>query len=149
MSASALVRLHQNPGPFPPSTLYGIYGRSSPPLTMADMHGARIIKFRRAYRHSISAVRHKHLLPQHMPGTHELLGLSRTDKPLPGWFPEVPGHLPPDGTSRYTAATAGTTPRFDGIKSFGTSWASRWVGKQTVHPMAVWSLVTTECDKLG
>ncbi|KAK3956157.1 hypothetical protein QBC32DRAFT_331567 [Pseudoneurospora amorphoporcata] len=35
MSASALVRLHQNPGPFPPSTLYGIYGRSSPPLTMA------------------------------------------------------------------------------------------------------------------
>ncbi|KAK3338425.1 hypothetical protein B0H65DRAFT_512269 [Neurospora tetraspora] len=111
---------------------------------------ARIMKFHRAYRHIVWAVRHKQLLPQHMPAyLLELLGLSRTEKPLPGWFPEVPGHLQQNGTSRYIAVTAGTTPRFDGIKSFGTSWAPKWVGKQTVYPMAVLSLVTAECDKLS
>ncbi|KAK3491732.1 hypothetical protein B0T13DRAFT_490395 [Neurospora crassa] len=114
-SASAPVRLRQNPGPFSPSAMVSFYGGSSPPLTMAGMHGAQIMKFHRAYRHTVSAVRHEQSLPQHMPGTHELLGSSRTEKPLPGWFPEVPGHLQQNGTSRYIAVTAGTRPRFDGI----------------------------------
>ncbi|EGO59856.1 hypothetical protein NEUTE1DRAFT_100002 [Neurospora tetrasperma FGSC 2508] len=135
-SASAPVRLHQNPGPFSPSTMVGFYGGSSPPLTMADMHGAQIMKFHRAYRHTVSAVRHEQSLPQHMPGTHELLGLSRTEKPLPGWFPEVPGHLQQTGTSRYIAVTAGTRPRFDGIKSFGITWVPNGLGKTDSHPMA-------------
>ncbi|KAL0471493.1 hypothetical protein QR685DRAFT_585136 [Neurospora intermedia] len=128
-SASAPVRLHQNSGPFSPSTMVGFYGSSSPPLTMADMHGARIMKFHRAYRHTVSAVRHEQSLPQHMPGTHELLGLSRTEKPLPGWFLEVPGHLQQNGTSRYIAVTAGTRPRFGGIKSFGTTWVPNGLAK--------------------
>lgn len=62
--------------------------------------------------------------------THELLGLSRAKEPLPDWFPEVSGHIQQNGTSRYMVVTAGTTPRFDGIKSFGTSWAPRWVEEQ-------------------
>ncbi|KAK3485919.1 uncharacterized protein B0T23DRAFT_408006 [Neurospora hispaniola] len=124
-SASAPVRLHQNPGPFSPSTMVGFYGGSSPPLTMADMHGAQIMKFHRAYRHTVSAVRHEQSLPQHMP-----------EKPLPGWFPEVPGHLQQNGTSRYIAVTAGTRPRFDGIKFFGTTWVPN-------------GLVVANRDKLG
>ncbi|KHE84912.1 hypothetical protein GE21DRAFT_1308175 [Neurospora crassa] len=139
-SASAPVRLHQNPGPFPPSAMVSFYGGSSPPLTMADMHGDQIMKFHRAYRHTVSAVRHEQPLPH---ATH-----ARTEKPLPGWFPEVPGHLQQNGTSRDIAVTAGTRPRFDGIKSFGITWVPNGLGKTDSHPIAVSSLVAANCDKL-